>query len=49
MEIRFEKGQVALYLPPAFVRNVSSKVVIRKDSSSDSKAASKTTKKIAST
>lgn len=33
LEVRFEKGQFSLELPPAFLRNVSAKVTIREDSS----------------
>ena len=43
VEVRFEQGQVSVYLPPAFIQNVSAKVVIRRDSSSNTKGASKTT------
>lgn len=32
VEVRFENGQVDILLPPAFIRNVSAKVVIRRES-----------------
>jgi len=32
VEVRFEKGQVNIQLPPAFLRNVSAKVEIRRES-----------------
>lgn len=32
VEVRFEKGQVNIQLPPAFLRNVSANVVIRRES-----------------
>lgn len=40
VEIRFEKGQLSLILPPAFLRNVSAKITIRRDSSSIEKESS---------
>ncbi len=43
LEVRFESGQVSLYLPPVFLRNVSSKVIIRRDSSTKSAINSETT------
>ena len=33
VEVRFEQGQVSLELPPAFLRNISAKIIIRRDSS----------------
>jgi len=32
VEVRFENGQVNIQLPPAFLRNVSAKVVVRRES-----------------
>ena len=40
VEIRFEKGQISLELPPAFLRNVSSKILVRHDSSTNLKESS---------
>ena len=40
VEIRFEKGQLSLELPPAFLRNVSSKIIVRHDSSTNLKESS---------
>ena len=43
IEIRFEKGQVSLILPPAFLRNVSAKTILSRDSNSQNKEASNKT------
>lgn len=43
VEVRFENGQVNIELPPAFLRNVSAKVVIRKESVGPIKPSSRLT------
>ena len=42
LEINFEKGKVTLNMPPTFLRNVSSKIIIKRDSSVKSEEPSET-------